>query len=101
MSKQWDEREKALENEYFRAKEKELIEKLHAKRAKQKAAASAMHCPRCDGTLIANTFEDVQIDKCNKCSGIWLDPLELELLVLKRQHNDGWVLRMWKSVMGE
>src|SRR4029450_11561207 len=102
MSKQWDEREKGLENEYFRRKEQELIEKLHAQRAeKAKAIASIIHCPKCDGTLILHTFEDVQIDRCNKCSGIWLHPLELELLVLKRQQNEGWVIRMWKHITGE
>ena len=35
MSKIWDEREKSLENEYFRRKEQELIEQLRTKRADQ------------------------------------------------------------------
>src|SRR4030095_7166370 len=33
MSKIWDEREKALEDEYFRGKEQQLIDKLRQKRA--------------------------------------------------------------------
>ena len=103
MSKIWDDREKSLENEYFRRKEQELIEKLRAQRAEKAkaAAASPFNCPRCDGTLIEHTFENVQIDRCNKCSGFWLDSLELELLVLKRQQNEGWVIRMWNHITGD
>ena len=53
MSKIWDDREKTLENEYFRRKEQELIEKLRAKRAQERSAeASIILCPKCDGTWI-------------------------------------------------
>ena len=102
MSKIWDEREKSLENEYFRRKEQELIEKLRAKRAeKEKAEAAVVHCPKCDGTLVEHTFEGVQIDRCNKCNGIWLDAGELELLTMKQEQSQGWMTRMWKSIAGD
>ena len=102
MSKIWDEREKSLENEYFHRKEQELIEKLRAKRAeeeqREETAASAIHCPKCDGTLTEITFEDMQIDRCNKCNGVWLDAGELERLIGKEE--TGWLSRMWQSVTG-
>jgi hypothetical protein len=102
MSKSWDEREKSLENEYFRRKEQELIENLRAKRAeREKQAASVIECPKCDGALIEHAFEDVQIDRCNKCNGIWLDAGELELLTMKHQQSEGWMSRMWKSIAGD
>ena len=105
MSKIWDEREKSLENEYFRRKEQELVEKLRAKRAqekeREKAETSAIHCPKCDGTLVEVTFEDVQIDRCNKCDGVWLDSGELELLSLKQEQSQGWMNRLRKSLAGE
>lgn len=105
MSKIWDEREKSLENEYFRRKEQELLEKLRAKRAeeeqREKSEASAVHCPKCDGTLVEITFEDVQIDRCNKCNGVWLDAGELELLTLKQEQSQGWMSRLRKSLAGE
>ena len=67
MSKIWDEREKSLENEYFRRKEQELVEKLRAKRddeeQREKAEASAVHCPKCDGTLKEIPFEGVQMQR--------------------------------------
>ena len=105
MSKIWDEREKSLENEYFRRKEQELVEKLRAKRAQEKegekAETSAIHCPKCDGMLVEVTFEDVQIDRCNKCNGVWLDSGELELLSLKQEQSQGWMNRLRKSLAGE
>jgi ribosomal protein L37AE/L43A len=103
MSKIWDEREKSLEEEYFRRKERELLEKLHAKRAeeeqREKAQASAVNCPKCDGSLVELTHEDVRIDRCNKCNGVWLDAGELEKLTAQEE-GDGWLSRMWRSVAG-
>src|SRR3989442_5660293 len=100
MSKIWDEREKTLENEYFRRKEQELIEKLRAKRAQEQSAdASIILCPKCDGTLVEITHEGVRIDRCNKCNGVWLDAGELEQLAGGGESH-GWVSRMWKTISG-
>ncbi|HWP44756.1 MAG TPA: zf-TFIIB domain-containing protein, partial [Blastocatellia bacterium] len=77
MSNVWDDRKKALEEDYFRRKEQEAIEKLRARRAAEEQAeqpqVSSMQCPRCDGTLEEITYEEVLIDRCNKCGGVWLD----------------------------
>lgn len=101
MSKIWDDREKSLENEYFRRKEQELIEKLRAKRAEaeqqETAQASTLKCPRCDGALVEITFEEVLIDRCNKCHGLWLDAGELERLT---GQESGWLSSFWKSLKG-
>ena len=32
-----------------------------------------MKCPKCDGTLIIEEYEGVEVDKCDSCSGVWLD----------------------------
>lgn len=100
MSKIWDERKKSIEEEYFRRKEQELVEKLRAKRAeeeqREQAEASAIHCPKCEGTLVEITFEDVQIDRCNKCHGVWLDAGELERLT--GQEESGWLSRMRRGL---
>ena len=101
MSKIWDEREKSLEEEYFRRKEQELIERLRAKRAEEEkleaAQKSAINCPKCDGTLLELTHEGVQIDRCNKCNGVWLDAGELERLTSQEEQH-GWLSRMWGSL---
>ena len=101
MSKIWDEREKSLEEEYFRRKEQELIERLRARRAEEEQQAqaqkSAINCPKCDGTLLEITHEGVQIDRCNKCNGVWLDAGELERLTSQHEQH-GWLSRMWHSL---
>ena len=99
MSNPMDERRKGLEEEYFHRKNKEAIEKLRAKMkiAEQAKAAgtSSMQCPRCDGNLKESKFEEVLIDTCDKCGGVWLDSGELEQLTKK--DTSGWLSRYWFS----
>ncbi|MBA2502325.1 MAG: zf-TFIIB domain-containing protein [Pyrinomonadaceae bacterium] len=100
MSEAWDDRKKALENEHFRRKEQEALEKLRERmetesRA-QVTAAAALRCPKCDGTLETVSFENVQIDRCNKCQGVWLDAGELEQLT--KHEAGGWFGRFRNSM---
>lgn len=99
MAEGMDERRKGLEEEYFHRKNQEAIEKLRAKMkvaAEAKAAGiSSMKCPRCDGSLLESKVEEVTIDQCDKCGGIWLDSGELEQLT--RKDSSGWFSRFWKS----
>jgi len=40
-----------------------------------------MDCPVCKNAMITLELEDVEIDHCLDCGGIWLDAGELELLL--------------------
>src|SRR5215208_5285486 len=97
MSNPMDERRRGMEDEYFRRKDQEAIEKLRAKMkvAEEAKAAglSSMKCPRCDGSLKESKFEEVSIDTCEKCGGVWLDSGELEQLTQKEK--GGWFSRLW------
>lgn len=42
-----------------------------------------MKCVKCKGKLITVRVEDVDVDQCDRCGGIWFDAHELER-VLKR-----------------
>lgn len=99
MANGMDDRRKSLEEEYFHRKNQEAIEKLRAKMkvAEEAKAAglSSMQCPRCDGTLTESKFEEVLIDTCDKCGGVWLDSGELEQLTKKE--TGGWFSRYWSS----
>ena len=94
-----DDRRRGLEEEYFHRKNKEAIEKLRAKlkvaEEAKAAGTSSMSCPRCDGTLKESNFEEVLIDTCDKCGGVWLDSGELEQLMQKE--TGGWLSRLWFS----
>ncbi len=39
-----------------------------------------MDCPVCKSAMITLEFEDVEIDHCAECGGIWLDRGEMEIL---------------------
>jgi len=97
MSNPMDERRKGLEEEYFHRKNKEALEKLReqmkvSEEAKA-AGTSSMKCPRCDGTLNESKFEEVLIDICDQCGGVWLDSGELEQVTKK--DKGGWFSRYW------
>ena len=99
MANGMDDRRKGLEDEYFHRKNQEAIEKLRAKMkvAEEAKAAglSSMQCPRCDGSLKESKFEEVLIDTCEKCGGVWLDSGELEQITQKEK--GGWFGRLWQS----
>lgn len=40
-----------------------------------------MDCPVCTNAMITLELEDVEVDYCTDCGGIWLDAGELELLL--------------------
>lgn len=98
MSDAFDDRRRGLEEEYFHRKNKEAIEKLREKmRVSEEAKAagtSSMKCPRCDGSLNEAKVEEVSIDVCDKCGGVWLDSGELEQLT-KREGGGGFLSRIW------
>ncbi|HPU97742.1 MAG TPA: zf-TFIIB domain-containing protein [Candidatus Hydrogenedentes bacterium] len=39
-----------------------------------------MNCPSCDEPLITCEYENVEVDWCSACGGVWLDAGEFELL---------------------
>ncbi len=83
MSVELEDRGKALENEYFRRQEQELIEKMKAKLQTRDIKSTDLKCLKCDGNLVETNYENIKIDVCDKCSGVWLDAGELAQIVDK------------------
>ncbi len=100
MANKWDDRKKAMEDEYFVKKEKELIQKLKAKQEQElrKSAQEMcrMRCPKCGEPLKERSFQKILIDQCTGCGGIWLDPGELEEVA--GQEKESWLGRLWQRV---
>jgi len=100
MSDAFDERRRGLEEEYFHRKNQEAIEKLREKmkvaEAAKAAGTSSMNCPRCDGALKESKLDEVSIDTCEKCGGVWLDSGELEQLI-SREGGGGFFGRLWNK----
>lgn len=89
-----EDRGQALENEYFRRKEQELVEKMKAKLEAENTEASALQCPKCDGKLVETDYDKIKIDVCNKCSGVWFDAGELAQVVDKDSEG-GWLSKLF------
>jgi hypothetical protein len=106
MSEAWNDRKKSLEEDYFHRKEREAIEKMRAQReaerTEREAAGKTLQCPKCDGTLEEVKYEDILIDRCVKCNGVWFDAGELELLTNREeQEGKGWLSRIWRKSPSE
>jgi len=93
MADAFDDRRRGLEEEYFHRKNKEAVEKLREKmkvaEEAKAAGTSTMICPRCGASLKESKFEEVSIDTCEKCGGVWLDAGELQQLT--QREKGGWL----------
>ncbi|MGH7846006.1 MAG: zf-TFIIB domain-containing protein [Candidatus Binatia bacterium] len=100
MANKWDERKKAVEDEYFVKKERELLAKLKAKQEIEKETdikkAYYMRCPKCGASLKERSFTKVLIDQCTGCGGIWFDAGELEQVATKEEA--GWLGKLWQKI---
>jgi len=91
-----EDRGQALENEYFRRKEQELIAKMKERLGQENSRSLETKCPKCDGTLHETDFGGIQIDVCDNCSGVWLDAGELAQIAHKDEQSGGWFGRLFR-----
>lgn len=93
MKNIWQEREKALENQYIFKQDRENIERMRAE-TKEKLIRELCkdRCPKCGDEIEAMTFRGVPLDKCPGCGGVWLGPNDLRILSSKdhRSWFDKW-----------
>lgn len=50
-----------------------------------------MNCPVCKSPMIVLELDEVEIDHCFECEGIWLDGDELEILLENSSARDGFL----------
>jgi len=50
-----------------------------------------MNCPNCQETLLMTVRNNVEIDYCPKCRGIWLDRGELDKLLSQESSKSTYV----------
>lgn len=80
----------------FKKQEMEQLAKIRAeldakRRAAEGSSAKAAHwmcCPKCGGKMVEKKFENVLIDQCGSCSGVYFDAGELDMLL---KHEKGGV----------
>ncbi len=90
------------EERYFHEQDVELIKKkrdeLDAARQQQEREARKlahwMKCPKCGADLQEIEMDQVRVDKCPDCQGIFFDKGELELVI--EGHKGGFLPRLRK-----
>jgi len=68
-------------------KEQQIAEDLKEQEAKKSKDLHWMKCPKCGSDLHTENIEGIDVDKCERCEGIFLDRGELEEFLLKEHHH--------------
>ena len=77
------------EDEYFMKLDAEKVAEMRKSLDKKREEDAKQHrkdthwmkCPKCGSDLEEINYQDVMVDTCKECQGIWFDQGELELLV--------------------
>jgi Zn-finger nucleic acid-binding protein len=83
---EYERRKKALAEQENRAAEEERQQVLQVARNR---------CPKCAAPLVAVPFRGVELDKCSRCQGIWLDFGELDQVLGKEEGFLGGLKRIF------
>jgi uncharacterized protein with PIN domain len=79
-----DQKPSRTEDEYFVKQDAELIKEQRARLDAQRASAERqshfMKCPKCGHDLVETNFQQIKIDRCPSCHGVWFDAGEVELM---------------------
>jgi Zn-finger nucleic acid-binding protein len=76
--------ERANEDSYFAVKEHELVDDMKAEFKKVEAGrrqAQMAACQKCSGQLAIYPFMGFDLERCEKCEGIWLNKGELAAIL--------------------
>lgn len=95
--------------------EEEFIKREEAARRQREAIGRAQHmgeeelaqlkqahymkCPKCGFDLHEVALQEVKVDVCEHCNGMWLDAHELQALM--NQSSGGWLKNLKRFVTGE
>lgn len=91
MNKAWEEREKALEDEYFRKKSQKDLEEIKESGLEKSCLG---RCPKCGVLLKPTKMTDIVLDQCPTCEGVWLDRAKMD--DLGRKTSETWFDRWFR-----
>lgn len=85
-------RERAIENFYFAARDRELLERLHERqewnRSERLRERIGGRCPECVAPLMSRTRHGVTVEECPFGHGMWTTPQKARLLA-RRERDSG------------
>jgi Zn-finger nucleic acid-binding protein len=53
--------------------------------SQQQVAITQFRCPQCGVSLVEMRYKGIEIDKCSRCQGIWIESGELERMLPAEQ----------------
>ncbi len=91
------------EDARFHELDAKALEKMRAlldakRKAAESAAAKSAHwlrCPKCGAQMCEQAYENVAIDQCGSCKGVFFDCGELELLLSHSKARAGLLARLF------
>ena len=91
------------EEEYFARQEFERRKQVLAEQERKVAeeerlralAVAKDRCPKCGAPLVAVPFRGVELDKCSRCQGVWLDCGELDQVIAEEKGFLGGLKRIF------
>jgi len=94
-------KERAEEDQYFAKRDLELLEKLRDQdEAGRKATALEIardRCPKCGKHLTTNTLDEITVETCSSCRGVWLN--QNEVAAVSRRESESWLARLFRHVL--
>ena len=89
------------EDEYFARLDAELMRERRAKldleRLSQERSSHYNKCPKCGCDLREREHNNVKIDECVECGGIWLDKGELEMMEEADRRAPGFMSSLFRN----
>jgi hypothetical protein len=83
------------EDAYFHEKDRALLAKRRAEldALRGDPASNMLKCPRCGADMAEVLMQQVKVDRCSGCGGVFLDKGELEILTFAK--SDGFFKRLF------
>ncbi len=90
------------EDKYFAQREAEILEDLKDARKARSADERRCPCAPCEGAVLERVMHsNIEIDRCPKCNGVWLDSGELELLTTHGKQDSNAFTRFFRNLAGD
>jgi Zn-finger nucleic acid-binding protein len=90
------------EDKYFAEREQEILEDLRDARAARSNHERVCPCPPCNRTVLERVMLDqIEVDKCPNCNGLWLDAGELELLTGRAKGSPNALTKFFRNLTGD
>ena len=95
------EKERADEDQYFAKRDRELLEKRRAPKepADEMTAREIARgrCPKCGKPLDSRRVDDIVLEECTSCRGIWLG--RDEIANLSRRESESFLGRFFRRTL--